>query len=144
MSKKLKDITLQEITLRKYEEPISTEPNELIRKFCLSVGLLQPGDSRDIVVDVFSELLKSRRSGQLLTIPHLLNTLERPGSSASNIRRQLRRLRELKLVEKLPQGYRITEFGKLEPIISTYIEQFVVQPSLNRIKQYAQELDNLE
>ncbi len=48
----VKDIPLGEITLRKYEKPYDAPKRELVRKVCLSLGLLQPGDSRDIIVDI--------------------------------------------------------------------------------------------
>ena len=52
MSKTIsKDIPLAEITLRRYEKPYNLQKRELIRKLCLSIGLLQPGDSRDIIVE---------------------------------------------------------------------------------------------
>ena len=47
-----RDIPLSEITLRRYERPYNMSRRELVRKLCLSVGLLQPGDSRDVVVDI--------------------------------------------------------------------------------------------
>jgi len=54
------DRSLAEITLRKYEKPDNLKDRELVRKLCLSVGLLQPGDSRDIIVDILYVLLKSQ------------------------------------------------------------------------------------
>ena len=54
-----KDIPLSEITLRKYEKPYEAPSRDLTRKLCLSIGLLQPGDSRDVIVDVFEFLLKN-------------------------------------------------------------------------------------
>ena len=56
-----KDIPLAEITLRKYERPANLSERELVRKLCLSVGLLQPGDSRDVVVDVLGVLIKAKK-----------------------------------------------------------------------------------
>ena len=47
-----KEIPLAEITLRRYEKPSNLSERELVRKLCLSVGLLQPGDSRDIITFV--------------------------------------------------------------------------------------------
>jgi len=143
MSKRaLKDLPLQEITLRKYEEPANLEGRELAKKFLLSVGLLQPGESRDVIVDIFHTLLLARKEKQVLAIEHVLETLKnKAGASPPNVRRQLRRLKELKLVEKLPDGYRITEFSTIGPIIDSFIVQFVVNPSVERIKQYAQALD---
>ncbi|UCD04528.1 MAG: hypothetical protein JSW73_02765 [Candidatus Woesearchaeota archaeon] len=145
MSKKaLKDLPLQEITLRKYEEPSSLDQRELVKKFCLSIGLLQPGDSRDIVVDIFLELIKVRKGGKILEMRELLDLLKnKDGASPSNIRRQLRRLKALKLVEKLPEGYRITESGSIEPILDNYIVQFLVNPSLERIRSYVKKIDEI-
>ncbi|MBI4448546.1 hypothetical protein HY641_00775 [Candidatus Woesearchaeota archaeon] len=51
---------LAHITLRRYEKPFQMERQELVRKLCLSLGLLQPGDSRDIIVDIFSVLLDAK------------------------------------------------------------------------------------
>ena len=53
------DIPLAEITLRKYESPENLDKREAVRKLCLSIGLLQPGDSRDIIVDIFQVLLEN-------------------------------------------------------------------------------------
>ena len=61
-----KDFPLSEITLRRYEKPYSMPRRELIRKICLSVGLLQPGDSRDIVVDVMHTLLNASKDKKML------------------------------------------------------------------------------
>jgi len=139
----LKDLPLQEITLRKYEEPSSLVGRELSKKFLLSIGLLNPGESRDIVVDIFELLLESKKGKRILQIEAFLEKLkDKPGASAPNIRRQLRRLKDLKLVEKLPEGYRITEFGELKPIISNYIAEFLVSPALERVRQYAEALDS--
>jgi len=41
-----KDTPLSEITLRRYEKPSAYTKRELTRKICLSIGLLQPGDSK--------------------------------------------------------------------------------------------------
>ena len=55
-----KEVPLAEITLRKYEKPYELKGRELIKKLCLSIGLLQPGDSRDVIVDVFQVLIESK------------------------------------------------------------------------------------
>ena len=52
---------LAEITLRKYEKPYNLEGRELIKKVCLSLGLLQPGDSRDVIVDVLQVILDAKK-----------------------------------------------------------------------------------
>ena len=56
-----KDVPLSELTLRKYEKPDTLKDRDLIRKLCLSLGLLQPGDSRDVIVDVLSVMLKAKK-----------------------------------------------------------------------------------
>lgn len=138
----LKDLPLQEITLRKYEEPAALSGRELSKKFLLSIGLLNPGESRDVIVDIFELLLVSKKEKKILQIEAFLEKLkDKPGASAPNVRRQLRRLKDLKLVEKLPEGYRITEFGELKPIITNYVSEFLVSPALERVRQYAEALD---
>ena len=52
------DTPLAEITFRKYELPTGQTKREAVRKLCLSLGLLQPGDSRDVIVDVFEVVLE--------------------------------------------------------------------------------------
>jgi len=52
-----KDIPLSEIILRKYERPYNVDKRQLVKKICLSLGLLQPGDSRDIIVDILMVML---------------------------------------------------------------------------------------
>ncbi|MFH0700918.1 MAG: hypothetical protein V2A62_00610, partial [Candidatus Woesearchaeota archaeon] len=59
MPKISRDTPLVELTLRRYEKP-SVSGRELVRKFCLSMGLLQPGDSRDVMVDVLYVLLQAK------------------------------------------------------------------------------------
>ena len=144
MSKKaLKDSPLQEITLRKYEAPSILEGRDLVKKFLLSVGLLNPGESRDIIVDITESLLLAKKEKKILDVPDFLEKLNgKQGASAPNIRRQLRRLKELKVIEKLPEGYRITEFGQIRPVINSYIAEFLVQPTLDRVKEYADKLDS--
>src|SRR3989344_6184506 len=96
-----KDIPLAELTLRKYEKPSSeATQREIIKKLCLSIGLLQPGDSRDVVVDIFHVLIDSKNELNSDEIQERVieyrkkNKLVLNGIAQSNIRRQLRRLRE--------------------------------------------------
>ena len=100
----VREIPLNEITLRKYEKPYDSSKRELIRKICLSIGLLQPGDSRDIVVDILLSLENSRKNKEEITsleVKELVrkirkeNSLDERGLAESNIRRQLKRLRDL-------------------------------------------------
>ncbi|HIH17711.1 MAG TPA: hypothetical protein HA218_02670, partial [Nanoarchaeota archaeon] len=64
----MKDLPISEITLRKYEKPSTQDARELARKLCLSLGLLQPGDGRDIIVDILMVLMEARRQGKVLSL----------------------------------------------------------------------------
>ncbi|MBS3065133.1 MAG: hypothetical protein J4451_01385 [DPANN group archaeon] len=143
--KSLKDVPLQEITLRKYEEPSNLSGRELTKKFLLSIGLIQPGESRDIVVDIFHTLILARNKKEHIDIPMLSEKLKnKQGASIPNINRQLRRLKNMKLIEKSNDGYRVTEFSSLQPVIDNYIVNYLINPAVDRIKQYAKHLDKLE
>ena len=62
-----KDFPLSEITLRRYEKPYKMPRREAIRKLCLSLGLLQPGDSRDVIVEVLQVIIDHSNKKKLIT-----------------------------------------------------------------------------
>ena len=131
-----KDIPLAEITLRKYEDPKNLFGREYVRKLCLSIGLLQPGDSRDIIVDILHVLLRERRQLSLPEIERKKAKLQLLGVAQSNIRRQLRRLRELFLVEKVRNAYRITENEHLGDLFEQKIQKYYLESIVSRVRQY--------
>ena len=147
-----KDIPLAEITLRRYEKPTNLSDRELVRKLCLSIGLLQPGDSRDVIVDVFNILIKAKKQQSNLTSGEVCSlviedrkNLKLPmlGIASSNIRRQLKRLKDILLIEKRLNAYRIVEHSNLSEIFEEKIEKMLV-PSINaRIKEYLKKIDDL-
>ncbi len=146
-----KDFALAEVTLRKYEKPSQLRGRELVRKVCLSLGLLQPGDSRDVVVDVFYVLLNSSRRRKALTCTQIEKEvialrkaykLPMLGIASSNIRRQLKRLRDIFLIEKVRNEYRITEFDSLSEIFKERIERFYVLSITSRIEDYLARADS--
>jgi hypothetical protein len=146
----VKDVPLGEITLRKYEKPYDAPKRELVRKVCLSLGLLQPGDSRDIIVDILLVLEDARKQKIMISSFEIRdkvdairkqNSLEAKGLAESNIRRQLKRLRDAMLVEKLENKYRMSEFSSLNEIFTTKIEKFLVPQIVERIKEYLVKLD---
>ncbi len=150
MSKVLRDTPLVELTLRRYEKPSTFKDRELVKKFCLSVGLLQPGDSRDVIVDVLYVLLKSRHDRRELSSEQIRelvidlrkhHNLAPVGIAASNIRRQIKRLRDLFLIEKVRSSYRIPEFANLSEAFDQKIQQFVLPPIISRVKEYFDEVD---
>ncbi len=137
-----KEIPLAEITLRKYEKPYELGGRELVKKLCLSIGLLQPGDSRDVVVDVLNALLLS---GKELTSEEVEKKvidarkkakLPMAGIAPSNIRRQLKRLRDIFLAEKVANSYRIAENASLADIFEEKIQEFYLKTIVARVKEY--------
>ncbi|MDP3733855.1 MAG: hypothetical protein Q8R37_01375 [Nanoarchaeota archaeon] len=149
MGKISRDTPLAEITLRRYEKPTMGD-RELVRKFCLSVGLLQPGDSRDVVVDVFQVLLKARQRKEELHSEEVKNNvmasrkemgLPMLGIASSNIRRQLKRLKDLHFIETNANLYRVTEFGQLSEIFEEKVQNFLLSSVISRVKDYVKKLD---
>ena len=145
-----RDVPIHEITLRKYEKPYDSSRREIIRKICLSIGLLQPGDSRDIVVDILLALEDARKEKKELTSIEVRNivmqmpqdnSLETRGIAESNIRRQLKRLRDLMIVDKKNNLYRISEFAPLHDLFEQKIEKFLIPQTINRIKEYMEVLN---
>lgn len=145
----VKDLPLSEITLRKYEKPYDASKRELVRKVCLSLGLLQPGDSRDIIVDMLLVLEEFRNKKEWLNSFEIRdkieetrkkNSLESRGLAESNIRRQLKRLRDSMLVDKQENKYRLSEFAPLSEIFENKIEKFLIPQTVDRIKEYLNKL----
>lgn len=146
MAKISKDTALAEITLRKYEKPAAKD-RELVKRLCLSIGLIQTGDSRDIIVDILYVLLKKRKElslddiKQAVTEERKKHNLEIKGIAESNIGRQLRRLRELFLVEKIKNNYRITENLSLTEIMEEKLERYLIPSIIERVKEHFKEAD---
>jgi hypothetical protein len=145
-----KDTPISEITLRRYEKPYDLEKRELVRKLCLSSGLLQPGDSRDIIVDILYVLMQARKENNLLSSEGVKDKvielrqhhkLPMVGVASSNIRRQIKRLRDIFLVEKVRNNYRITEFDNISVIFNEKIEQYLLSSMLDRVREYCKKVD---
>jgi predicted transcriptional regulator len=148
----MKDIPLSEITLRKYEKPVGLEKRELVRKICLSFGLLQLGDSRDVIVDILLVLIEAQKNNEKISSGEIRNraealrekySLETKGLAESNIRRQLKRLRDAMLIEKSNNEYSLSENRNLSEIFENSIEKFIIPQTIERIKEYLSELDKV-
>jgi hypothetical protein len=146
----VKDSPLNEITLRRYEKPYNLGKRDLVRKICLSLGLLQPGDSRDIIVDILLVLLDACKEKKELQLEEIKeksielrkqNNLEIKGIADSNIRRQLKRLRDMMIIDKNANNYRISEFESLSAIFNSKIEGFMLQQIVERVGEYISELE---
>ncbi len=145
----MKESHLGEITLRKYERPYESSKRELVKKVCLSLGLLQPGDSRDIIVDIMLILEEARKNKVWLSSFQIKDkveavrkehSLEVKGIAESNIRRQLKRLRDAMIVDKQENQYRMSEFEPLNHIFESKIEKFLIPQIIERIKEYLEKL----
>jgi len=142
-----KERPLAELTLRKYERPFRLTGRELVKKLCLSLGLLQPGDSRDVVVDVFLALLKSPEPIPLSIIENKVknsrkeHNLPISGVASSNIRRQLRRLKDCFLVERIGIDYRFAEESALHDVFTERIEKFYLPAIVSRVKEYCEAVE---
>lgn len=146
-----RDAPLSEITLRRYERPYETSRRELVKKICLSLGLLQPGDSRDVIVDVLLALDDARKERRELTSFEIIDkitllrkehSLEAKGLAESNIRRQLKRLRDLMLVDKRSNVYRLAEFEPLSTLFAQKIENFLIPQTVERVKEYLHRMES--
>lgn len=145
-----RDTPIAEITLRKYEKPQGLQKRELVRKLCLSLGLLQPGDSRDVIVDVLQVILEKATNGTEYTSTEIekmtmenreKHGLKMLGVAPSNIRRQILRLRDMFIVEKRGNYYRINEDASLEELFAEKLEKYYLESILGRIKEYIQQVD---
>jgi len=146
-----KDIPLIELTLRRYEKPTNLSDRELIRKLCLSMGILQPGDSRDAMVDILYVSLKASKERKHLSMKDIETAvvdlrkrfnLPLVGITAPNITRQVRRLKDISFLEKTISGYRVTEFSNLHDLFEEKIEGVMLSSINSRIKDYLKKIDN--
>lgn len=128
----------EELTLRKYENPSILKGRELVRKFCLSFGLLQPNDSRDVIVDIVATLLAAEAPLSQSEIAHSIVSGGKRVAH-SNVRRQMKRLSDAKLVEKHKAKYSLRSL----PAAFDEHEKLYVPAILERVKEYCHELEKV-
>ena len=147
----MKETPLAELTLRRYENPVSADGRELVKKLCLSVGLLQPGDSRDVVVDVLHVLLESKGK-RMLTSEEVKdavvklrkkNNMPLVGVASSNVRRQLKRLRDVYMIEKVRNNYRITEDADMVEIFDEKLQNYLLRSLIERVREHYKRVDEV-
>jgi len=63
------------------------------------------------------------------------------GIASSNIRRQLKRLKDLHLIETNANLYRITEWSDISEIFEEKVENFILKSVMSRVKDYVKKLD---
>ncbi|MDK2849892.1 MAG: hypothetical protein PWP03_364 [Candidatus Woesearchaeota archaeon] len=149
MAKVVKDLPLSEITLRRYEKPERLSERNLIKRVCLSLGLLNPGDSRDIIVEILYVLTKSKKPLTLTQIEKkVYNTRKKfkqnlQGITPANISRQLRKLKKLGIVSESNREYSLSEGLSLTEIFDEKVKPLILQPILERISLYLKKADDL-
>ena len=117
-----------------------------------TLGLLQLGDSRDIIVDILIVLIDANKNKENISSEEIRNrtetlrikySLETKGLAESNIRRQLKRLRDAMLIEKSENKYYLAEHSSLSEIFENSIERFIIPQTIERIKEYLDELNKI-
>ena len=68
-------------------------------------------------------------------------SLDDKGMAESNIRRQLKRLRDNMFIEKTGNNYYLTEHLSLKEIFENNVERFIIPQIIERVKDYLGELD---
>ncbi|RMD58646.1 hypothetical protein D6825_00110 [Candidatus Woesearchaeota archaeon] len=130
--------------LRRLEHPYRFSGRELVRRLCLSVGLVQESDSRDVVVDILHSLLRSDVPLSHSEIARSVCTLRQragldlKGCALSNIRRQTLRLRRFGFVEQCSRKYRAAN------IVDAFenFEKIYLSDMIRRVKDYCKAVES--
>jgi hypothetical protein len=142
---KFSETPLMELILRRYESPHNLSKRDTLKKICLSLGLLQPGDSRDVIVDILMVLENQKPKKKEISAIKIKEevlknrkkyNLSDGGCADSNVRRQLKRLRDIYLVEKIRNEYRIYEFMDLKEIFTQKIRPIILEAILIRNNEF--------
>ena len=114
--------------------------------------MLQLGDSRDIIVDILYILIEANKNKEELTSDEIKNkaeelrkkySLQTKGLAESNVRRQLKRLRDAMIIQKNDNKYYMSEHSSLKQIFEESIEKFIIPNTIERVKEYLNQLDTL-
>ena len=144
-----KDTPLAEITLRKYEKPHNEMSlYDISRRVLLSLGLLQPGDSRDVIVDVFVVIITSKGLNSLEIIDKTITFRKSrqvpiKGCTSPNIRRQIMRLKQMFLVEKQNNLY-IAREEKFSQVWDEHIKGYYMSSIVSRVRENLGMLDTIK
>jgi hypothetical protein len=141
-----KDRPLSGISLNEFERP-TNDYNTNLRRFCISLGLISPGESRIAIVYLLDILLKARKKNpEGLESYELTKELYKRKVKIvyANILRDLRKLIAVGLVEKRNNLYRIKENLKLNEIISSFIKPYIIDRILSKIEEYAKSIDKVD
>ena len=111
------------------------------------MGLLQPADGRDVIVDVLHSVLKSPEPVSISDIEKSVkrsrkeHNLPMSGIASSNIRRQVKRLKDSFIVDRAGKNYQIAENAPLHEAFSERIEKFYLPTIVSRVREYCEAIE---
>ena len=82
------------------------------------------------------EFLTSEEIASNVIVFRKKENLPMKGIASSNIRRQIKRLKDIFIVENITNQYRITEFDTLDNIFKNKIEKLYMENIVERVKEY--------
>lgn len=138
-----KDKPLAGISLNEFEKPGSDYMSNL-RRFCISLGVISPGESRVAIVHILDLLLKTRKKDpEGLDSYAIIKELYQIDVKIvyANILRDLRKLIAVGIVERRENRYRIKENMGLKELLDTFVKPYIIDKILKRIDEYAEKLD---
>lgn len=138
-----KDMPLASISIGEFEKPGQDYFTNL-RRFCISIGVISPGESRVGIVYILDVLLKERKAHpEGIDSYSIVKELYKTDVKIvyANILRDLRKLMSVGLVEKLDGKYRVKQNMTLSEILETFIKPYIVERILKRVLEYASKID---
>ncbi|MCW1294170.1 MAG: hypothetical protein OH316_00265 [Candidatus Parvarchaeota archaeon] len=138
-NKLFKDKPLYRVVLSEFEKPTADYFSNL-RRFCISLGLVNPGESRIGIVYILDILLRSRKdkTGGLSSYDIIKKLYSSNVKIVyANILRDLRKLIAAGLVEKIDGNYRIKENMDLPEIMDKFVRPYIIDRVLKKIGDYA-------
>ena len=139
-----RDVPLSGISLNEFERPGADYFTNL-RRFCISLGVISPGESRLGIVNILDILLKAKKKDAGgLDSKQIVKELYETDTQIvyANILRDLRKLIAVGIVEKRGNRYRIRENMPLKDILDSFIRPYVIDRIMNRISEYADVIDS--
>ena len=138
-----KEKPLASISISEFEKP-GNDYLVNLRRFCISFGLISPGESRIGIVHIMDLLLRQRqkkRDG--LDSYEIMKALYSRNIRIvyANVLRDLRKLVGVGLVERKGNYYRIRENLPLKELISDFVQPYIINKILGRINEYAEAID---
>jgi hypothetical protein len=144
LRKKLyKDLPLAGISLNEFEKP-SADYFTNLRRFCISIGVISPGESRVAIVYILDILLRAKATNpnglDSLQITKALYNLDVKIVYA-NILRDVRKLIGIGIIERRGNLFRIKENLPLKELLETFIRPYIIDRIIKRVLEYADAID---